>query len=338
MNYSKLFFICLIFLASLVTSCKKENKSTTKTPNIDVKILTDKAIRKGELKIYPIINLSSAQNNDHLIFAEALKNRGFNIRRSIQGQGIYTIGQLNRNTLNFANKSNVSSLLLFGDIAQASNEIFIAQESREIPAKKITEINFISINRTGYNQTEGISLKPLFPCPPTPLRNLLHNKPQLTINWLQEALPLLGFPIQNELKTHEMDLNLFEKNKIEEQSDRIPQEHLGELEDFLQRFSPIAQDNQAIGCLVTYQDTILISYIFAQANLFKKEWPYISTSIYLNQLMGYRPTEMQSFRPFVNTETSASHIQTLWKKNRVLAKDDAYRGEWDGVPFYLVWF
>ncbi len=333
MNYPNLFFV-LIFSASILASCKKDNKSTAQKPNIDFKILTDKAIRKGELKIYPIINLSSTKNNDHLIFAEAIKEPGFNIRNNIEGNGIYSFNRWN--TLYFANKSDKPGLLFFGDIAQTANQTFIARESREIPAKRITDVEVVYFDGPNDNQIGLSSINPLFPCPPVPLRHLLHNKTYLTTNWLREALPLIDFPIRHELETHEMDLNLYE---VEENlSKRIHQEHLGELEDFLHLFSPIAADKQSTGCLVTYRDTILISYFFAQANLFQKEWPYISTSIYLNQLMGYNPTEMHGFTPFIDTETSEKHIQNLWLKDLVLPKDNAYRGNLDGVPFYLVWF
>lgn len=337
MKHSNLFFLVLIFSATLLAGCKKEKKTITKKTALDFKIRDDQAIRLGELKIYPILNQLKNQNDTLLVFAEAVKKRGFNIRKQIQGKGVFMLNSGSWNTLYFANKSADSGVLLLGDIAQDANKTFIAQKSLVIPSKKITEGSFLEIYGSEYSQTNSISLSPLFPCPPAPLRHLLFKRNQLATNWIEKALPLLGFPIGQNLNS--MEINLFSEDKDDDiEIDRTPQEDIGELEDFLQRFMPIGQDEQATGCLVTYRDTILISYVFAQANLFQKEWPYLSTSIYLNQLMGYSPAEMSTYTPFINTETSATHIHQLWQQELVLPKDNAYRGEWDQTPFYLVWF
>jgi len=333
MNFSKIFFFFFIVPALVISGCKKENKKTAKEiPSINIEIPSEQAISLGDLKIYPILGSSKSQDDNHLVFAEAIKKRGFNVRRFIDGQGIYR----RASTLFFANKTNQPSLVLLGEISQSHSNTFIMQVSREIPAKKITEIGCIQLSEV-YDIDEQLLLSPLFPCPPTPLRDLLHHKSDQTIQWLREALPLINFSVRQDLNTIQMDLNLFGDEDEKDEAGRIPQENIGELENFLQRFIPIGEN--ATGCLVTYRDTIIVSYYFAQANLFKKEWPYISTSIYLNQLMGYHPTEMSNYTPFIDEKTATGHIQKLWQQELVLPQDDAHRGEWeDGVPFYLVWF
>lgn len=328
--------LALLFLSLLLFGCKKDKKPKATTPSIDFQISEAKAIELGDLKVYPIFS-KTKQKDTHLIFAEATKLRGFITRKKIEGRNTYSRWW---ESLYFANKTNQDAAILFGDIAKKNNYFFIFQEGVELPAKKITPVNCTQLDAEYYSEHKTSPISPLFPCPPVPLRNLLHQRNYLVDSWLQQALPLLGFGRPTKLDVSEMDLTLYRNQYDDDDNDteRIPQENIGDLDIFNEHFAPIGENNAATGCLVTYRDTILISYFFAEANLFQKEWPFISTSIYLNQLVGYKPKEMSTYTPFIDIQTSRDRIQQLWHQELVLPKDNAYRGNFGDVPFYLVWF
>ena len=338
MNPLKILLSVVLFSSFILVGCKKEKKVNIDIQPIDFQIVKNKAIHHGELSIYPIISNTTTTDDAQLTFAEAVKTPGFNIRSTIVGYGSIPPYSTNTDIVYFANKSQKNGLLLMGEIAEENNQIYISKESAEITKKRITDVEFITLERYHYTQDDLNSLTPIFPCPPTPLRDLIQNRDNRAKKWLLEALELMGYSTESE--AYKIEIGDFEKKEIDEPdfSIRQPQDNLGEEEDFAQKFSPIGQNNQATGCLVTYKDTILLSYVFAQADLFQKEWSKISMSIYLNQLMGFKSTEMKNYRPFLDVKTSTDHIQKLWHKNLVLPQDHAHRGESNNQPFYLVWF
>jgi len=339
MNPLKILLSVVLFSSFILVGCKKGKKENIDIQPIDFQVVKDKSIHHGELSIYPIISNATTTDDTQLTFAEAIKTPGFNIRSTIVGYGSTTPYSPKTDIIYFANKSQKNGLLLMGEIAEENHQIYISKESAEIPKKRITAVEFITLGRYYYAQDDLNSLTPIFPCPPTPLRDLLQNRDDRAKEWLQEALELMDYYTESEANRIEIG-GVFEKKEIDEPdfSIRQPQDNLGKEEDFAQKFSPIGQNNQATGCLVTYKDTILLSYVFAQADLFQKEWSKISMSIYLNQLMGFKSTEMKNYRPFLDVKTSTDHIQKLWHKNLVLPQDHAHRGESNNQPFYLVWF
>lgn len=338
MKYRRLIFATMALSCLSILGCNKEKKTTTDINPIDIHIEKSQAIQLGALTIYPISSQTPSSENSYLIFNEILETKGFNVKKEIAGNGTISFDYTRKGKLFYANKSEQAGCALLGDISlsQQSN-YYILQDAAFFPAKKIIQVDAFSINRQGLGQND--SFRALFPCPPTPLRYLLQNQTFLATNWLKEGLPLLNYEVDEDYELNSFEFNLFDDNDDEESTneERIEQENLGSEDHFIDYFAPIA-DNHAVGCLVTYKDSIVVSYLFAQADIFKKEWFFIQRSIYLNQLMGYNTKESSQHTPFLDTQTTEQRLEQLWTQGIVLPKDKAYLGKKENQPFYLVAF
>ncbi len=334
-----LLFLSLFLL--LFVACNKDTKTPSDIKPMEIQIQPSQRLNWGDLHIYPITTTQTTPKAPYLIPSEALLVRGFNIKKTID-ESILGFGTLQKGSLYFANKSAKPGLILLGDLLQNTrNTIHITKEGAILPAKQITEINTHAFSFK-YSETSSRQedYSYIFPCPPIPLNYLLQDNPFKTQNWLEKALPLLNYTVNDNLDQAPFDFNFFSDNHPkdkEELEERMPQQDIGDSEEFMSHFAAIPTNN-TVGCLVTYKDKIVISYLFAQANIFQKEWPNISKSIFLNQLMGYYPKEWKQLTPFEDVETSTRHLQELWSKSSVFPQDNAYRGETNNQPFYLVAF
>ena len=342
MILTKYNIIFILILAITSSACKKTKPIKKIIQPIDIQLNKNQAIQYSDLTIYPI-TLSNKPDDTHLLtLQELIQVKGFNPKTHIQGNGAFSNSNGPTEEFFWANKTNKEGITLLGEIIHDDNEnIYFLTQGDYLPAKKITHTSIAAISN--YGNIHSHSTHYLFPCPPTPLKSILDNNIWEAKEWLRQAIPKIHSTYKKDEETYPVS----SMQKIEDEEDnfndsdyyeRDSMENLGSLLDFIQTFEPLTQNKNTAGCLVTYKDKILISYFFDNPYIFQKEWPFLIKSFYLNQLMGHSELDLQECSIFEGTDEVQDQIEKLWIKKSVTPEDNAFRGEHEGLPYYLVLF
>lgn len=346
-TFQRLGFI-LILLAVVSTACKKKKEDPIKDIQpIDIQSDKEQAIHYGALTIYPIRLTSDPINDISHILPEVIDKKGFNIKSDLVGNGRFSMFEDVGQQIYLANKTDQEAIYLYGDLmADAHHHLAVFMTSDLIPAKKIKESNIFTFYNFDISETDH-SKDYLFPCPTVPLKHLFSEQYWKSIRWVKKALPQLEDDYTDSFAADELSTKLLEEEVVvededDDDSDTFNEPHpmngLESLDDFTAHFERIGLSPNYAGCLVTYKNKVLASYLFANPKLFRKEWPYLLKSIYLNQLIGFTDDEFEGLSEFDDLPTTLRHVQDLWKKKSLKPDDQAFRGERDGEPYYLVWF
>ncbi len=325
----KLSFLVALFL--LILACGEQNE-VRPLPN-DFKINESNRVQLGALTIYPITKKSN-DKTEYLTLEELKEEKGVNLKNSIPDHQPYY------ETFILANKTAKKAILPYGNLFMTStNSYTFSEEFCLIKAKQITPIRYQTIIQGSYNKklSQNKEQLPILMCPPAPLYYMLTGKQKQAEKWLREALPLLDFHVNEHNNTLQIDF--FGNRQDDEDSDinKIPMKGLRSLVEFKKHFSRIKEVPNVCGYLIEYQGKIIQAFVLDNSTFFRKEWPSLMQSIYLNQLMGYSTVEFNNLRTFTTLQSAEAHTKKLWTKEKVFSKDKAYRGDIEEKPFQLIW-